>query len=104
MVKTTPAVKPGHIYNKSETAQMLGISRGTLRKYTRLQRIEPYFHPLTGSEYYTAESIVEAWERRMGKSVPETQSVAAAIGRFNLDAQPSPTFDARINSFRTRGK
>jgi hypothetical protein len=40
----------------------------------------------------------------MGKSVPETQSVAAAIGRFNLDGQRSSTFEARINSFRIRGK
>jgi hypothetical protein len=104
MTNKAPAVQPGHVYNKSETAQLLGISRVTLRKYTRLNRIEAHFHPLTGAEFYTAEEILRAWESRMGQRLTQSTYISAPIGRMNIDGQRSSSFESRINRFRNRGK
>jgi predicted site-specific integrase-resolvase len=103
MVKKAPEVQPGHIYNKSETAKLLGISRGTLRKYTRLRRIEPQLHTLNGAEYYTAEDILQAWESRMGKHSTNGAYATTVISRMNLSGQRSKSFESRINAFRHRG-
>jgi predicted site-specific integrase-resolvase len=104
MTKSAPEVKPGHIYNKSETAILLGISRVTLRKYTRLRRIEPQFHPLSGAEYYTAESIMNAWNNRIGQRLTDATSVSTAIGRMNLNNQRTSTFNSRLNALKSRIK
>jgi hypothetical protein len=102
MIKQTPEVQPGHIYNKSETAKILGISRVTLRRYTRLHRIETQFHPLTGKEIYTAEDILQAWESRMGDRLTLSAYPTTAIGRMNLSEKRSESFESRINAFRNR--
>jgi hypothetical protein len=100
MIKTTPAVQPGHIYNKSETARLLGISRVTLRKYTNLHRIEICLHPLNGMEYYTAEAILNAWEARVGQRMEVSSSADIAVGRMRVDGQRSSSFNVHINSYR----
>lgn len=104
MTKQAPAVKAGFIYNKTETAQLLGISRVTLRKYTRLQRITPLFNPLTGTEYFTAESILDAWMQRNGSRLPESAATNSAIGRLANDCRRSLAFEARLNLLRNRGE
>jgi hypothetical protein len=103
MVKKAPEVQPGHVYNKSETAKILGVSRVTLRKYTRLHRIVTQFHPLTGKEIYTAEDILHAWENRLGDRLTNSTCTTSAIGRMNLSEQRSKSFASRINAFRNRG-
>jgi hypothetical protein len=103
MTKKAPEVQPGHIYNKSETAKLLGISRVTLRKYTRLRRIEPQYHPLTGAEYYAAEDIMQAWEARMRDRLTHSAYAATSVGQMNISGNLSPSFEARINAFRHRG-
>ena len=100
MVKSAPNVRPGHIYNKTEAAKLLGVSRVTLRKYTRLRRIEVHYHPLTGSECYTAEAILNAWQRRMGDRIADANSVSTAIGRLKVNGTPSTSFESRLNALR----
>ena len=75
MIKSEPQVTPGCIYSKSETAKILCMSRVTLRKYTRLNRIVSTLHGLSGKECYTAESILAAWKNGLSGSVIPTAPI-----------------------------
>jgi predicted site-specific integrase-resolvase len=95
MVKATPDVKPGYYYNKSETAEFLGISRTTLRKYTRLKRIKSTTIPNTDTEVYAAEDILDVWNRRIGERV---------LLPFNNQVSLNGTLENRIYQFKSRNR
>ena len=104
MTKTAPNVHPDHLYNKSETAKMLGISRVTLRKYTRLNRIKPIFQTLTGKELYTGEEILAAWHSQLGMQYSDSELPMIGKGFKQLDNIKSQSFGSHIGSYKMRAK
>lgn len=56
-------VDPDRRYTIAETAEILGICRKTLWKYTRSRDIVMEVHPATGKRYYTGTEIKRFYEQ-----------------------------------------
>lgn len=61
MVNEEPSVKPDSRYSISETVQLLGLSRNTVRKYTDSGQLKHVTHKATGKRMYTGYAIVLFW-------------------------------------------
>ena len=65
MTNTEPSVNAASRYSINETAALLGITRGTLRKYTNLCYIRCGYHKPTLRKFYTGLEIVRFWRSQI---------------------------------------
>lgn len=62
MVSEIPNVKPQGKYNVSDTCKALGITRGTLLKYTKQGRIKGRASTYNGRMAYLGCDIITFWK------------------------------------------
>lgn len=67
MVNEQPQIPPSARYTIQEAAQILGISRNTLRRYTNIgpTGIRCSYRKSNGRKFYTGLDIVKFWRASM---------------------------------------
>lgn len=65
MTNQEPAVRPTERFSATETANILGIHRNSLRKYTNEGKIRCCFHKTTLRKFYTGATIIAFWRQTM---------------------------------------
>ena len=65
MVVEQPIVKLNGRYTVTETCNLLGIHRNTLRRYTRSGRIKLGVRKSTARKFYLGSDILNFWNRQL---------------------------------------
>ena len=98
-------INPNAVYSKSQTAQILGVSRHTLRKYTKLGGIRTIIHYISGRECYLGSEILRAWQKGLNVPVSTTTKVPKlSNGANELLSLNSTELRSRLNEFMARRK
>ena len=65
MVVEQPIVRPNARYTVTETCNLLGIHRNTLRRYTMMGRIKLGVRKSTARKFYLGSEILNFWTRQL---------------------------------------
>lgn len=61
MTENEPNVKPTSRYSIVQTCSLLGIHRNSLRKYTKMGKINAGIRKSTGRRFYLGSEILKFW-------------------------------------------
>lgn len=65
MVTEAPKVQPNSRYTVTETCELLGIHRNSLRKYTISGRIKAGVRKSTAKKFYLGSEIINFWNKQI---------------------------------------